>query len=85
MQPSTPSGSPGWMPLLLKKTARPAALIAARSNTPSLLTTPAWIGTPASDTPTCSKRSTAGYWRARSSYQAMQSAQVVVWFRLPCS
>jgi len=73
------------MPLLLKKTGRPARLIASTSNTPSLLTTPAWIGTPASDTPTFSKRSTAGNRRARSSYQAMHSPQVVVWFRLPFS
>jgi hypothetical protein len=35
MQASTPSGSPGWMPLLLKKTGRPSRLICARSNTPS--------------------------------------------------
>jgi hypothetical protein len=85
MQASTPSGSPGWMPLLLKNTGRLSRLISKRSNTPSALITPAWMGTPASDVPIWLKRSTRGWRLASSSYQAMQSAQVVVWFWLPFS
>jgi hypothetical protein len=85
MQVSMPSGSPGWMPLLLKNTQRPAAWMLARSSTPSALITPACSGTPLSDTPIRKKRSTWGKSVARRSYQAMHSAQVVVWLRLPRS
>src|SRR6185436_17353736 len=85
MQASMPSGSPGWMPLLLKKTGRPSALARTGSNTPSGENTPRWIGTPPSEQPASVNCSHCGNAAARRRWKSMASRQVVVWLPLPRS
>ena len=67
MQASMPSGSPGWMPLLLKNTGRPWARKVSRSNTPSAVTSPACISKPVSEVPMHHHRRMPGYRSANRS------------------